>query len=251
MQPLKICIVVVAVGGLVAAQRGGPGAAAAGAQIYQSSCTLCHGPAGTSVPGVDLGHDKFRRASSDAELIKIIRGGIPGTAMPPGNYSEQQAATIVAYLHSMATSARATSSGDAERGKTIFAGKGGCTNCHRVRGAGSRFGPDLTEIGVLRRPADLERSLVEPDAEILPQNRVVRATTRDGSAITGRLLNQDPYTLQMIDSKERLLSFNRSDLREFVFLDKSPMPSFRGRLSQQELADVVSYLVSLKGIDKQ
>ena len=250
MRALKICILVLAGGALLLAQRGG-GGAEAGGRIYQASCTLCHGPVGDAVPGVDLGHDKFRRASSDNELVKIIQTGIPGTAMPPGNYSDGQAASIVAYLHSMAASARGTSSGDAARGKVVFETKGGCVNCHRVRGTGSRFGPELTDIGALRRPADLERSILEPDAEILPQNRIVRATTRDGAAVTGRLLNQDPYSVQLLDSKDRLISFNRSDLREFVILDKSPMPSFQGRLSTQELADVVSYLASLKGIEKQ
>ena len=75
--------------------------------------------------------------------------------------------------------------------------------------------------------------------------------TKDGATITGRLLNQDAFTLQLFDDKERLLSYSKSNLKEYAFLDKSPMPSYRGKLSPQELADLVSYLVSLKGVDKQ
>jgi cytochrome c1 len=73
---------------------------------------------------------------------------------------------------------------------------------------------------------------------------------KDGVSTTGRLLNQDAFTVQLMDSKERLLSFQKSNLKEYVFLDKSPMPSYQGKLTDAEVADVVSYLVSLKGVNK-
>jgi hypothetical protein len=71
--------------------------------------------------------------------------------------------------------------------------------------------------------------------------------TKDGQMITGRLLNLDSFTVLMIDSKEQLRSFEKASLRDFGILDTSPMPSYKDKLSTQELADVVSYLVSLKG----
>jgi mono/diheme cytochrome c family protein len=73
----------------------------------------------------------------------------------------------------------------------------------------------------------------------------------DGTTTTGRLLNQDTFTVQLFDEKERLLSFSKSNLKEYAFIDKSPMPSYQGKLSPKELADLVSYLASLKGVDKQ
>jgi putative heme-binding domain-containing protein len=138
-------------------------------------------------------------------------------------------------------------SGDPSRGKVLYDGKGACATCHRVNGVGSRLGPDLSEVGQLRRAVDLERSLLEPDAEVLGNNRFYRVTTKDGVTTTGRLLNLDTFTVQMLDSKERLRSFVKSDLRDHGFADKSPMPSYKTTLSAQELADVVSYLASLKG----
>jgi putative heme-binding domain-containing protein len=108
-------------------------------------------------------------------------------------------------------------------------------------------GPDLSEIGRLRHSTEIEQSIVEPDAMIVPSNRFVRLVTRDGATITGRLLNQDVFTVQLLDSKEQLRSLQRADLKEFAFVDKSPMPSFRGKLSPQEITDLVSYLVSLQG----
>jgi cytochrome c oxidase cbb3-type subunit III len=135
--------------------------------------------------------------------------------------------------------------GDAANGKAIFEGKGQCTNCHRIKGNGSRFGPDLSEIGA-RRPDQLQASILDPDAEILPANRTYRVVDKSGAVTIGRLLNLDTFTVQMIDQKERLLSFEKANLREYGFVDKSPMPSYKGKLTDQEVADLVNYLYSLK-----
>ncbi|HEY7334199.1 MAG TPA: c-type cytochrome [Bryobacteraceae bacterium] len=135
--------------------------------------------------------------------------------------------------------------GDAANGKAIFEGKGQCTNCHRVEGKGSHLGPDLSEIGA-RRPDQLQSSILDPDAEILPANRTYRVVDKNGTVTVGRLLNLDTFTVQLMDAKERLVSFEKSNLREYGFVDKSPMPSYKGKLTDQEIADLVNYLYSLK-----
>jgi putative heme-binding domain-containing protein len=219
-----------------------------GARQFQNTCANCHGPDGGEVAGIDLGRGQFRRPMTDQDLIQIIRTGIPGTPMPASNFSDDQAAHIVAYLRSVAASrSSAAAVGDPARGKALFDGKGTCAMCHRVNGVGSRLGPDLSDIGQFRRAVDLERSLLEPDAEILGNNRFYHVTTKDGATTTGRLLNIDTFTVQMLDSKERLRSFVKADLRDHGFAEKSPMPSYGNTLNVQELADVVSYLASLKG----
>jgi len=139
----------------------------------------------------------------------------------------------------------AQSSGDPANGKVIFEGKGACTNCHRIKGNGSHFGPDLSEVGG-RSPEQLETSILDPDAEIAPANRIIRVVSKNGTTTIGRLLNEDTFSLQMIDKMERLLSFQKADLREYAFESKSPMPSFREKLTAQEVADVVAYLSMFK-----
>jgi len=219
-----------------------------GGRVFGNTCANCHGPDGDQIAGIDLGRGQFRRTMSDQDLIQIIRSGIPGTPMPASNFSEEQAARVVAYLRSVAASRRSVSAaGDAVRGKALFDGKGTCATCHRVNGNGSRLGPDLTNVGQLRKAADLETSLRDPDAEVLGNNRFYRITTKDGVTTTGRLLNLDTFTVQLLDSKEQLRSFVKSEVRDHGFVEKSLMPSFKDRLNAQELADVVSYLVSLKG----
>ena len=174
--------------------------------------------------------------------------GIPGTPMPPSNFSESQVGTIVGYLRAMTTdTGGAIVGGDTGRGRSVFEGKGQCLTCHAVSGTGSRTGPGLTEIGSFRRAVELERSLLDPDAEIRAENRSVRVVRRDGATIIGRLLNQDTFTLQLIDSSERLVLLDKSDLREYAILRSSTMPSYRDKLTAQELGDVVSYLATLRG----
>jgi putative heme-binding domain-containing protein len=219
-----------------------------GKQLYGVNCSNCHGAKGDFVSGVDLGHGNFRRASTDNELVAIMVQGIMGTPMPPANLSDQQAHQIVAYLRSLAAADTASANkADLAHGKALFESKG-CLNCHRVKDHGSRVGPDLSDVGARRTPAEIERSIVDPNAEVLPENRYVRAVTRDGATITGRILNEDTYSLQLIDSKEKLVSLQKADLRQFEFLKDSPMPSYRDKLSGNELSDLVGYLVSLKGL---
>jgi putative heme-binding domain-containing protein len=219
-----------------------------GGRAFENSCAGCHGPDGNLIAGIDFSRGVFRRALSDEEIVEIILGGIPNTPMPamPG-MSEEQAVRIVAYLRSLPQVGDGSAAvGDAARGRAIFAGVGRCFDCHRVASRGSRLGPDLSRIGLDRRAAELEGSLLNPAAEIQPANRFYTVTPKRGEPVTGRLLNHDTFTVQLMDGDERMRSFQKSDLRDFGFAD-SPMPSYRDTLDAQALADVVSYLVSLRG----
>jgi putative heme-binding domain-containing protein len=223
-----------------------------GARLYQSSCAGCHGPGGDMVPGVELLRGEFRRASSDTDVMRIVQAGIPGTTMPPSSFTDAQAQSIVAFLRTSAPAAggrggATVARGDVSKGKMIFDGKGQCATCHRVNGAGPRVAPDLSDIGAIRTANELERELTEPGALVRPANRSVEVVTKDGATITGHLLNQDTFSIQLLDSKERLLSLSRAQLRSVTYVKESPMPSYRDRLAAGELTDLVAYLVSLKG----
>jgi putative heme-binding domain-containing protein len=168
--------------------------------------------------------------------------------MPPAAFKAEQVSQIVAFLRAFPSiRARQASSGDAAKGKTIFEGKGECLNCHRVNGRGGRSGPDLSDIGELRRPADLEQSLIEPAAVVAPQNRIVRVMLRDGKSTAGRLLNQDTQSIQVLGQDEKPVSIPRATVRS-VTDEKSSMPSAKEKLDAHEIADLVSYLATLKGL---
>jgi mono/diheme cytochrome c family protein len=168
-----------------------------------------------------------------------------------------------------AGSLQAQTAGDPARGKTIFeSSKGNCLSCHRVNGTGSLFGPDLSAIGAPpRAPAapaggrgaagqtppppaaptvqQFTQKMLDPNASVSVFNRYVRLTMKDGKIVTGKLLSLDTFAVQIFDSNEKLMNVSKTNMRDMTMV--SPMPSYRDKLSTQELEDVAGYLVSLKG----
>jgi putative heme-binding domain-containing protein len=235
---------------LSAQQRYLPADVENGSRLYRANCFACHGPEGASIPGVDFHRGQFKRAVTDGDLFRVIAAGVPGTAMPPTPMNDGGRLALVAYIRSLHDSAvSAVGSGNAARGKALFEGKGECTACHRVHGKGARTGPDLSEAGAIRTAAYLERSILAPAEAVLPEHWMVRAVTKQGVATTGRRLNEDTHTIQMIDVDERLRSFLKADLRELTFLKTTNMPSYEGKFTAAELADLVTYLLSLKSVE--
>lgn len=231
-----------------AAQDYAPADVAQGSRLYAAQCATCHGANGDAIAGVDLRSGKFRHATSDQDLTRVITTGIPDTGMLAFRLDASEQVAIVAYLRNMkAFDAGSAKMGDASRGRAVFDRKGGCRKCHRIGGEGARVAPDLSDIGAIRSAGSLQRSLVDPTSQMMPINRPVRLVTRDGTVINGRRLNEDTYTVQVIDDRERLLSLTKTDLREFTILKASPMPSYKDTLTADELADLVAYLISLKG----
>ena len=221
----------------------------AGQRLYGPQCQVCHGATGDGVPGIDLRLGRFRRSSSDDDLAKVIASGVPGAGMPGFKLQPAELTGIIAFIRAGFDAASASVRvGDAGRGKALFEGKAVCAQCHRVKGQGPRVAPDLSEIGAIRTLAALQRTLLTPTESLLPINRPIRAVTRDGRTIRGRRLNEDTYTVQLIDTQERLHSLVKADLKEFVVETTATMPSYQGRLTADELADVIAYLTTLKGL---
>jgi len=221
----------------------------AGQRLYGPQCQVCHGANGDGVPGIDLKLGRFRRASSDDDLARTITSGVPGTGMPPFVLRPEELVAIVAFIRAgfdpASTSVRV---GDATRGRALFQAKAQCAQCHRVNGQGPRVAPDLSDIGAIRTLAALQRALLTPNESLLPIHRPVTVVTKDGRTLHGRRLNEDTYTVQIIDEQENLVSLAKADLRDLTVGTQSKMPSYADRLTTEEVADVIAYLVSLKGL---
>jgi putative heme-binding domain-containing protein len=218
----------------------------AGSRVYNAQCSQCHGVNGDTIAGVDLRRGLFRRASSDDDLAQVILKGVPGSGMPPFSLQPAELTGVIAFIRAGFDRTSTVTIGNAARGRAIFEGAGACGTCHRVTGRGPRLAPDLSDIGLARTPAALQRSILEPSSGMLPINRPVRIELKNGQTITGRRLNEDTYTVQLIDSRERLLSIPKSDMRTYVVETTSPMPSYASRLSADEVSDLVAYLLTLK-----
>jgi putative heme-binding domain-containing protein len=221
----------------------------AGQRLYGPQCQVCHGANGDGVPGIDLKLGRFRRVVSDDDLARIIATGVPGTGMPAFVLQPAELRAVVAFIRAGFDPASAgVRVGDAERGRALFEGKAECAVCHRVNGRGPRLAPDLSDIGSIRTLAALQRALLMPNESLWPINRAVTLVTNDGRTLRGRRLNEDTYTVQVIDQAENLRSFEKSELRDLKVESAAVMPSYADRLTADELADVIAYLVSLKGL---
>ncbi|MGD9903617.1 MAG: c-type cytochrome [Vicinamibacterales bacterium] len=222
-----------------------------GLRVYGAQCQLCHGPNGDMVAGVNLRLGRFPRAVTDDDLAKVIAAGVPGGRMPGFTLSAAETTGLVALIRAgFDPAGTAVKVGNVDRGRTLFATeKAACATCHRAPGgSGPRTAPDLTDIGATRTAAALQRSLLEPTRAMLPINRPVTIVTRSGATIRGRRTNEDTFSVQLVDDQERLVTVRKADMASMTLARESPMPSMAKRLSADEVADLVAYLLSLRGV---
>jgi len=142
------------------------------------------------------------------------------------------------------TPAIALSSSVIASAKRVIA-ENGCAACHRVGNEGSYLGPSLDDVGTRRKSDEIRAAIVSPHSTVLPENRQVRLVKRDGKTAVGRILNQDGYSVQMIDATGQLATYSKFGLREFTIVDTNSMPSFGNKITGQDLDDLVRYLSSL------
>jgi cytochrome c oxidase cbb3-type subunit 3 len=236
-------------------------AADTGEGLFRIHCAPCHGLDGAGGRGPNLAVRKLPRAPDDDALASVISLGIPGTEMPGTRMTADENRQLIAYIRGLGRSQAAQIHGDRANGERLFWSKGNCGQCHTVGPRGGRLGPDLTEIGTSRGPDHLLESLLDSEADVpdtftayrrvifMPDNFLqVRVVTRDRRQITGVRVNEDTFTIQIRDSSDRMYSFRKDELRELhKDWGKSPMPSYRGVLSDTEIQDVIAYLMSLQG----
>lgn len=237
------------------------GAQDTGATLFREHCAPCHGPRGEGGKGANLAVRRLPRAPDDATLGAIIAQGIPGTEMPVTRMTDAERAAVIQYVRGLAHTLSATVGGNPKHGEDLFWGKANCGRCHTVGPRGGRIGPDLTNIGERRGPANLRQSLLDPQAGTpdnfaqyrkviyMPDNYLrVRVVTAAGRQITGARVDEDSFTIQIRDDADRIYSFRKDQLKELhEDWGKSPMPNYRGVLSDAELNDVVAYVASLTG----
>src|SRR5947209_8322323 len=231
------------------------------AELFRIHCAARHAADGSGGRGPALALPKLPRAPDDPALSAIIATGIPGTQMPGTRMTAGENRALVAYVRALYQPRSQAVPGDPANGERLFWSQGNCGRCHTVGDRGGRLGPDLTAIGLRRGAQYLRASLLDPEAEVpdnfafyrrviyMPDNFLqVRVVTPDGASITGARVNEDSFTIQLRDAADRLYSFRKDQLRELhKDWGKSPMPSYRGVLSQTELRDLVAYLSRLQG----
>jgi putative heme-binding domain-containing protein len=226
--------------------EGNPKAIEQGMNLYRFRCAVCHGIDGRGEQATDLTETLHEK--SDAQIHRIIERGIPGTEMPAAPLFDDEIWLVVTYLRTLGGAGAATvPGGDAEQGKKIFVGKGGCSLCHSIDNEGGRLGPDLSRIGSARSQTALTREIRNPSEYITPGYEPVAVVTRNGKRIRGCRKSEDAFSVQMMDTGEELRSFLKKDLRDVIEESLSLMPNYGpDRLTDAELRDLVCYLGSLR-----
>ena len=220
-----------------------------GMALYRVRCADCHGLDGTGYRGPDL-VAALGGGLADERLFDTIRKGVPGTEMPaasPIDVSDDDILQLMSYLKSIGSVAPAERPiGNLANGERTFAQQ--CASCHRVAGRGGRLGPDLTRIGVQRSQAALTREIRTPSEWIGPTFETVTIVTKQAQRIRGVKKAEDVFTIQIMDTGERIQGYRKSDLQEVIYEKTSLMPEYpSGRLSDSDMTDLVGYLGSLRG----
>lgn len=244
---------------------GDPKAAKAGEYEFRINCALCHGlGAKGGGRGPDLTRTVKKHTHNDAEMFQVISNGIPGTAMPANGtngqgvgMTDEEIWQIITYIRSQEVKVPAKPLGNAVHGKELFYGDANCSMCHMVDGKGGRFGPELSGVGgsrtreaiidSVRNPSRrLAWGLTESTKEFPQEYETVTVVTADGKQIRGVALNEDSFTVQIMDSGEKIHLLEKDTLKSFQKSRDSAMPKYGlDILSDKDLEDIVAFLFSV------
>jgi len=244
---------------------GDPKIAELGQFQFRLNCAFCHGlGARGGGRGPDLTHAHKRHGDSDAKLFNTISNGVPGTAMPANGTTGQGVGMtteeiwqVITYLRSVEVKAPTKPLGNAAHGKELFYGDANCSGCHMVDGRGGRLGPNLTSVGGIRtreyiidsvrNPSRrLAQGLLEATKEFPQEYETITVVTADGKEIKGVALNEDSFSVQLMDTSEHIYMFDKDKLRSFSKSRTSMMPAYDSNLlNDKDLQDIVAYLLSV------
>lgn len=222
-----------------------------GQRYFERQCSRCHGfdAKGNDEVGAPDLTGSLRNASTDAGIFNVIREGVTGTAMLPvaADVPDPTVWQLVAFINSLRYDPNSvTLEGDADSGLALFNGRAECNSCHMVDGRGGRLGPDLSRIGEDNTPEDLLLAMTNPHEEVAPRWWTLRVTGSDGIEREGFRMGEDSFGVRIMDVDENLWSFRKSEIESYERIEDSTMPSYEGRLSDDELDDLVAYLFSLR-----
>jgi putative heme-binding domain-containing protein len=246
-----LCLSVFVLATLLVPQSGD---ATRGSTAYRSRCAACHG---NDAKGTAAGSDLtglWAAGGTDQAIFQTIRRGIPNTLKAHSFGPDDEVRSIMAYLRTLNTGRSGAPSGNTDNGEKLF--NTNCVQCHAVNGHGGRIGPDLSKVGASRSGAVLAHKIRHASSYIMNAYTLnyigdgyqpVTIVTRDGQRIRGVKKNEDAFSVQIMDTHERIQGYVKSDLKEMIDEETSLMPDFGSdRLPDAALDDLVAYLQRLK-----
>jgi putative membrane-bound dehydrogenase-like protein len=143
---------------------------------------------------------------------------------------------------------------DADHGRKLFfeATDGlGCAACHRVAGRGNDFAPDLSGIGLRAKPDAIVDSILTPSAAITEGYSQQQLITDDGLTITGVVLRETAGELTVFRTDRSQQTVTSQSVVERRKLKLSAMPDGYALFGDEQIADLIAFLTTLKHVPNQ
>jgi cytochrome c oxidase cbb3-type subunit III len=218
-----------------------------GKKLFEGRCAVCHGlDGGGGEHGPDIARASSEKSRSDSELFHIIHDGLVPKGMPSfSSIGDEKIRAVVAHLRLLqGKTTTEAARGDPVHGKELFRGKGGCADCHAMRGYGRFVSTDLTDFAVTHDANEIRDAILNPrGAEGMGQSAAA-VTTIAGDRFLGRIRNENNSSIQIQDAQGRFYLFVKSSLRSIERSTAPAMPAnYQRELSTKEIEDLVSYIV--------
>ena len=226
--------------------------------LFRQECVFCHGvSARGGMRGPDLTTGAWSHGGSDEELAATITDGVPGTAMPAhAHLKEEEIGQIIAYLRTLQQPVDPVPRRRRARRDAVLRRR--ALRRMPPREGPRRQGRPGAHDGGVGAVARLSHR-VHSRARALPDRTrghrrsggrrydTVTAVTNDGRKIVGVAMNEDTFTVQIMDTADRIHSLRKRDLKDFRHEDRSVMPAYsEAQLNGDALDDLVAYLQTLR-----
>lgn len=222
--------------------------AKAGDGLFQQSCAFCHGrDAMGGEDGPDLTQSKLVVSDKTGqEIAAVIHQGRPGTKMPAFNFSDEETASLIAFLRARVAAAASQEggrrgvdvadlqTGNAEAGKAYFNGAGGCSKCHSPTG-------DLAGIASRYQGLELEEQMLYPRHA----KSKVTVTLPSGEKFSGTLAYLDEFTVGLRDANGVYHSWQTSRVRYAVDSPVDAHVELFSRYTDNDIHNLMAYLQTL------
>ncbi len=226
-----------------------------GGALFRTDCSFCHGrDAGGGESGPDLTRSKLVAADVNGDKIgPVVRNGRPDKGMPPFDRSDQQIASLVAFIHTQQIKAAGGANGrrgsggrkgvdasdlqtgNVEAGKRYFEGAGGCAGCHSPTG-------DLAGVASRYSGLELEEQMLYP-RHARPK---VSVTLASGQTVNGTLAYQDEFTIGLVDSTGSHRSWQTRDVQYKVDPALDAHAELFPKYTDSDIHNLMAYLQTLR-----
>jgi cytochrome c oxidase cbb3-type subunit 3 len=220
-----------------------------GNSLFRQDCAFCHGRnAGGGESGPDLTRSKLVTADVNGDKIgSVIRNGRPDKGMPPFDRSDEQIASLVAFIHTQqkialekkggrkGVDASDLQTGNADAGKKYFDGAGGCAVCHSPTG-------DLAGVASRFEGLQLEQEMLYPKKA----KSKVTVTLASGQSVTGTLEYLDEFTVGLFDSSGVYRSWRTQDVKYKVDTPVNAHVELFNKYTDADIHNLMAYLQTLR-----